>query len=406
MQDDFADLIPRFDLRGMDLQLDRMQAALRAMGSPCGSIPAIQVAGTNGKGSIACFLASALQKAGIRTGLTISPHLVSWCERIRVDGQQISPARLRQRLIALQEISRLHRLTPFEQLLATSFAHFDDERVELMVLEVGLGGRLDATTAHPLRPVIAMAAIGLDHCEHLGGTVTAIAREKAAVITAGASVVSAQQSPDVAAVLEATCRDRSASLHWVEPLSGDWPLGLPGRIQRSNAAVARGALQALAQHGWQLNDATIRQGFAEASWMGRLQTVLWKGRPVRLDGAHNPPAAVQLAQERLAWPGQELGIPWILAIQAHKQATAMLQVLLQPQDQVWIVPVPDHPSWTRSQLVQSNPGWNDRIHPCDDVETALEDIFKTSSWTQPLPVIAGSLYLLGDLFRRNLVTAE
>ena len=119
MQDDFADLIPRFDLRGMDLQLDRMQAALKAMGSPCESIPAIQVAGTNGKGSIACFLASALQKAGIRTGLTISPHLVSWCERIRVDGQQISPASLRQRLIALQEISRLHRLTPFEQLLAT-----------------------------------------------------------------------------------------------------------------------------------------------------------------------------------------------------------------------------------------------------------------------------------------------
>ena len=116
-----------------------------------------------------------------------------------------------------------------------------------------------------------------------------------------------------------------------------------------------------------------------------------------MDGAHNPPAAVQLAQERLAWPGQALGIPWILAIQAHKQAKAMLQVLLQPQDQVWIVPVPDHPSWTRSQLVQSNPGWNDRIHPCDDVETALEDIFKTSSWTQPLPVIAGSLYLLGIL---------
>ena len=108
----------------MDLQLDRMQAALKAMGSPCESIPAIQVAGTNGKGSIACFLASALQKAGIRTGLTISPHLVSWCERIRVDGQQISPTSLRQRLITLQEISRLHRLTPFEQLLATSFAHF------------------------------------------------------------------------------------------------------------------------------------------------------------------------------------------------------------------------------------------------------------------------------------------
>ena len=178
------------------------------------------------------------------------------------------------------------------------------------------------------------------------------------------------------------------------------------RIQRSNAAVARGALHALAQHGWQLNDTTIRHGFAEASWMGRLQTVLWRKGPVRLDGAHNPPAAIQLAQERLAWPGQEHGIAWILAIQAHKQAPAMLKVLLQPQDQVWIVPVPDHPSWKRSQLVQLNPGWDDRIHQCDDVETALEEILQAGPWPQPFPVIAGSLYLLGDLFRRNLVTAE
>ena len=406
MQDDFADLIPRFDLRGMDLQLNRMQAALVTMGSPCGTVPAIQVAGTNGKGSIAAFLASALQKAGIRTGLTTSPHLVSWCERISVDGQQISSAALRHHLIALQNISRRHRLTPFEQLLAAGLAHFHAEQVQLMVLEVGLGGRLDATTAHPLRPVIAIAAIGLDHCEHLGSSLTAIAREKAAVINPGAHVISAWQSSEVTAVLESTCRERSATLHWVEPLNDSWTLGLAGQMQRSNAAVARSALEALAPLGWRLDESIIRSGFAAASWMGRLQTVRWGGLPVRLDGAHNPPAAAQLAQERLAWPGQELGICWVLAIQAHKQATAMLQVLLQPLDQIWIVPVPEHPSWERSQLVQSNPSWRDRIHQCDDVDTALRRIQTSGPWGQPLPVIAGSLYLLGDLFRKNLVTAE
>ena len=168
MQDDFADLIPRFDTRGMDLQLDRMQAALNALGDPCASVPAIQVAGTNGKGSIAAFLAAALKRAGITTGLTTSPHLVSWCERISIDGEQISELTLRKRLIELQSIGKQHQLTPFEQLLAVAFVHFQANAVDLLVLEVGLGGRLDATTAHPDRPVIAMAAIGLDHCEHLG----------------------------------------------------------------------------------------------------------------------------------------------------------------------------------------------------------------------------------------------
>ena len=142
MQDAFADLIPRFDLRGMDLQLDLMQAALQAMGSPCAEIPAIQVVGTNGKGSIASFLASALQQAGIRTGLTTSPHLVSWCERIRVDGVPITAPCLRRRLEALHALGQTHRLTPFEQLLAAAFDHFRDEDVDLLVLEVGLGGRL------------------------------------------------------------------------------------------------------------------------------------------------------------------------------------------------------------------------------------------------------------------------
>ena len=191
---DLSDLIPRFDLRGMDLQLDRMQAALEALRSPCQEVPAIQVAGTNGKGSIASFLASALHRAEIRCGLTTSPHLISWCERICVDGRPIAHDCLRDALIALRPISDHHRLTPFEQLLAVALSHFHREQVELLVLEVGLGGRLDATTAHRCRPVIALAAIGLDHCEHLGETLTLIAREKAAVITPGATVISAAQS--------------------------------------------------------------------------------------------------------------------------------------------------------------------------------------------------------------------
>ena len=128
-----SDLIPRFDLRGMDLQLGRMRHALQALGSPCGDIPAIQVAGTNGKGSIASFLSAALQQAGLRSGVTTSPHLVSWCERIAIDGIPISEGHLRQLLLAQQELCAEHQLTPFEQLLTAALAHFHAEAVEMLV---------------------------------------------------------------------------------------------------------------------------------------------------------------------------------------------------------------------------------------------------------------------------------
>ena len=406
MQDAFADLIPRFDLRGMDLQLDRMQAALQAMGSPCAEIPAIQVVGTNGKGSIASFLASALQQAGIRTGLTTSPHLVSWCERIRVDGVPITAPCLRRRLEALHALGQTHRLTPFEQLLAAAFDHFRDEDVDLLVLEVGLGGRLDATTAHPHRPVIAMASIGLDHCEHLGETLTAIAEEKAAVVTPRSTVISAHQAAEVTAVLERICCERRARLQWVDPLPNSWALGIPGSIQRSNAAVARGALRTLQEFGWSVSNQSIRTGFANAHWRGRLQTVSWRERPLRLDGAHNPAAAEQLARERQHWTGQDAGVCWLLAIQAHKQAAEMLHALLQPNDRVWIVPVPEHNSWDRDRLISINPAWNPQLHQSRDAESALIQIRDQGAWPQPPPVVAGSLYLIGDLFRRNLVRAE
>ena len=401
-----SELIPRFDLRGMDLQLERMRHALQDLGSPCGEIPAIQVAGTNGKGSIASFLSAALQQAGIRSGVTTSPHLVSWCERIAINGVPISEGDLRQLLLAQQQLCAKHQLTPFEQLLAAALAHFHTEAVELLVLEVGLGGRLDATTAHPCRPVIAMASIGLDHCEHLGSTLTAIAEEKAAVITPGAQVISAEQPAPVREVLEKTCSANNAVLRWVDPVPSDWCLGLGGDWQRRNAAVAHGALQALHPLGWRLDEPAIRAGLAKARWKGRLQTVTWQGHPLLLDGAHNPPAAQQLALERQSWQGQDNGVVWILGIQAHKQAVKMLQLLLQPQDQAWIVPVPDHRSWTRDALVQAEPHWGDQLRDASSAEDALKRIQETSGWPQPMPVLAGSLYLIGDLLEQGLVQAE
>ena len=144
--------------------------------------------------------------------------------------------------------------------MATAFDHFAENEVELLVLEAGLGGRLDATTAHPFRPLIAMASIGLDHCEHLGRNIKDIAKEKVAVISSGNKVISANQDPDVTQILEATVKEKQAEVQWVPPVPKNWNLGLSGEIQRENAAVAKGTLQALNILGWKLTEQEIREG--------------------------------------------------------------------------------------------------------------------------------------------------
>jgi dihydrofolate synthase/folylpolyglutamate synthase len=125
-----------------------------------------------------------------------------------------------------------------------------------------------------------------------------------------------------------------------------------------------------------------------------------------MDGAHNPPAAEQLHLERRHWPGEEAGVNWILGIQAHKQAMAMIQTLLQPQDRAWIVPVPDHNSWTLEALLQRSPQWTHQLISASSVEQALVQINTPEQRKSAVPVLAGSLYLIGDLLARAVVTAE
>ena len=400
-------LLPPFEQRGMDLSLDRMHRVLSELGDPCSNTPAVQVVGTNGKGSIACMIHSGLSAAGVRSGLTTSPHLVSWCERICVNQKSITLVELHQRLQALEPFAEQHQLTTFERLITAAFLHFKANEVDWLVLEAGLGGRLDATTAHPQRPLIAVGAIGIDHREHLGNTLTAISREKAAAISPGAHVISAAQLDPVRAVLEEHTRTVGATLEWVEPLPDDWDLGLPGTLQRSNGAVAYGALRQIRKLGSKISDPSIRQGLAKAHWPGRLQTVLWNGRPIRLDGAHNPAAAAQLAQERACWCDRQQAQLWILGIQAHKQAPEMLQLLLKPNDFAWIIPVPGHESWTLDRLSDACPNLVDQMGRANDVVEVLNGLASApGSWPNPSPLIAGSLYLLGELMAQGIIEAK
>tara|TARA_Y100001968_G_scaffold140202_1_gene128274 strand:+ start:1322 stop:2476 length:1155 start_codon:yes stop_codon:yes gene_type:complete len=379
-----------------------MQMALKAIGNPCASIPAIQIVGTNGKGSIASFLQSGLKALGIKGGITTSPHLISWCERICINSEQITRDDLQKRLNNLNPLVQSFHLTTFELLIATALNYFNDNNVDLLVLEVGLGGRLDATTAHPYRPIIAIGGIGLDHCEYLGKSIKDIALEKTAVISPNCTVISSRQDPEVEEVINSVVEKQNATLHWVEPLSHEWRLGLEGEIQRYNAAVAKGALEALTKLGWEVDQKKIKEGLARASWPGRLQTIYWKNMPILIDCAHNPHAAKTLSEERRKWSADDTDVQWIIGIQKHKDAPGILKSLVKSNDAVYIVPVPECLSWTPKELLANCPLLSKKLNGADNIEQALSDIYLKKNCSNPFPVITGSIYLIGDLLKKSI----
>lgn len=389
ISDPFSELIAPFSRRGVDLGLNRIEAALAELGHPEQRFVALQVAGTNGKGSIATMVERIATAAGVRCGLYTSPHLLSWCERIRLPKGTIAEEELKRLLRRLQPVALRHDLTPFELITVSAFVAFAEAEVELAVLEVGLGGRLDATTVHPRRDVLAFASIGLDHIEHLGPTLEAIAQEKAAVMNPGAIAVSGPQAPEVTAVLQAQATARDCELRWRDPLPGQADggpaLGLHGDLQRSNAAVAIAAAEALREKGWAIPDDAVHRGLQQARWPGRLELRQFRGQALLIDGAHNPPAAAALRQE--LEPTQRR---WLIGMQRHKDAPDLLRQLLQPGDQVRVVPLPEHASWSADELRPELPG----------IEEGANELSENLEWlvqSEGLPVACGSLYLVAAL---------
>ena len=311
--------------RGIKLGLENVSRLLDAMDRPQNAFPSVAVAGTNGKGSVSACLSSILTRAGVRTGLYTSPHLVRYEERIAVGGVPVDAAAfaaavgmVRGRIDALLASGGLaSHPTHFEILTAAALAHFRTAHVEAAVLEVGMGGRLDAVSAAPAR-VSVITTIGLEHTQFLGDTVEAIAAEKAGIIRAGQTVISGVEDPGAARVI----REKAASLgaRLVELRSTariategkadsftlvtsrdryeGLQLPLAGRHQRDNAAMAVLAAEALDELGTLRAPVTreaIVSGVASTSWPGRLQIV---GRhPLfLLDGAHNPSGCAALAR--------------------------------------------------------------------------------------------------------------
>jgi len=391
-----SNLFLKADDKGIKLGLNRLKEELIKHGLPCNKVPAIQIVGTNGKGSIASFLSSTLELTNIDFGLTTSPHLISWRERITVNGEFISEKDI-IKYINYIRTKATNKLTQFEYIILTALLYFNSKKVELIILEAGLGGRLDATTAHDFRPIIAIGGIGIDHCEYLGNKLEDIAKEKAAVISKGSKVFSGQQHPDVKAIIEKVAKENQAEVRWVKPLSKSWDLGINGEIQLENASVAREVLRELNMYGWVINDQIIKDGFSNAKWLGRMQRATLKGVDFILDGAHNPHAAKQLAIERNNWVNQEKGVNWIFGFLLQKDAATIIRTLIKPYDNAWIIPVPDQSSWNIQKVLEYCPEFSDRFHTCKDLDEIIM-ILRHNSKTKKSPnIITGSLYLIGSI---------
>jgi dihydrofolate synthase/folylpolyglutamate synthase len=391
------DYLQRLQPLAMRFGLERMVRALADLGHPERRYAVLHVAGTNGKGSTCAMAAAALRAAGHRVGLYTSPHLVHFHERIAVDGQPVSDAALAAGIEAIRRACPWHeaggeddRLTYFEFATLLALVEFAARGVGAAVVEVGLGGRWDATNAIASPTVTAVARIGLDHTQLLGGTVEEVAREKAGIFKPGVPAVVHADQPDRALeVLREEAAARGAPFT-VAPAAWEGRVGLAGPHQRGNAALAAAALRALAARGVAVGEAEIAQGIAGATWPGRLEEV----GGVLLDGAHNPQGAAALADAlRALHPGRPVEL--VFGVLADKDQAGMLAAL-RPAVRRLHVLAPATPRARPAAEVQAlarSLGLEADVHA--SLAAAL-DCARRAAADGALVCIAGSLYLVGE----------
>ena len=396
--------------------LYRIRELLERLGNPQKSLKFIHVAGTNGKGSTCAMLDSVLRAAGYRVGLNTSPYIMTFHERIRVDGEMISDealADLTERVRPVAEAMEEHP-TEFELITAISMLYFKEQKCDIVVLEVGLGGALDASNAIGVPEVAVIAAMGLDHVALLGPTLTDIAAEKAGIIKLGGSVVSYGRCPEADAVFRSRCVEEGAHLsevdfsalgHVVLDLDGaEFNFGireglhihLAGAYQVRNAALAITALEVLREKGWQMSEEAFREGLENAKWAGRFE-VLRRAPIFLLDGAHNGhgmAAAVESLKALL--PGRKL--TFLLGMLADKDCGEMLNLLAPLAQQAFTVR-PESPRAVEAQdLARLMETRGIPAKACETVEEAVAAAMEAAGKDGAVCAL-GSLYMSGAIRR-------
>ena len=410
--------------RLIDLTLDRLRVLLGKLGTPNERLPpVIHVAGTNGKGSTCAFLRAIGEQAGMRVHVYTSPHLVRFNERIRLAGTLVPDEALEA---ALEEVERVNDgapITVFEVITAVAFHLFAQVPAELFVLEVGLGGRGDATNVVERPAACAITSISLDHREMLGETVEAIAGEKAGIIKPGVTCVTGQQSLRVLEVLDGQAAAQGTGIaargrEWrlsrlgdglrYEDANGvlDLPLPvLPGLHQHDNAGIAVAALRA-GRLG--VPAAAFARGLATAEWPGRLQllkgrlaTMLPAGWELWLDGAHNPGAGAALAAHLAGWRNRPVHL--IIGMKRAKDSAGFLAPLAAQADAVWAVREPgQHQAMEPEAIAEASGGL---AVPAGTVADALARI-AASAGPCGRALICGSLYLAGEVLKADAKVSD
>ena len=403
---------------GSVLGLESMKELLGRLGDPQDSLKFIHISGTNGKGSVLAYLSTILSGAGYRTGRYISPTLFSYRERIQVDEVYIEKDSLARHVTAIAEAAEdmkanhLGSPTAFEIETALAFLYFKEKNCDIVTLETGMGGALDATNVIRTPVLEVIASISMDHMDFLGDTLEKIARQKAGIIKPHTKVASAAQQPEAARVIAETCEKNGCFCRTVDPAQitdicygyetqtfsyktwSNVKIRLAGSYQILNAALALEAVEALRELGYRLSDAQVYQGFLNTHWRGRF-TLLQKEPAVIIDGAHNQGAAQELRRSlELYFPGKKLY--YIMGMFKDKDYNKVIELTAPVAEHIITVETPNNPralpAYALKEAVSKvNPSVEAAGSIAEAVKKALEQAGKEDAL-----IIFGSLSFLGE----------
>lgn len=403
---------------GSVLGLESMKELLDRLGNPQDDLKFIHISGTNGKGSVLAYLSTVLSGAGYRTGRYISPTLFSYRERIQVDQESIEKDALARHVTKIaaavedMKAAGLAGPTAFEIETALAFLYFKEKHCDIVTLETGLGGLLDATNVIRTPVIEVIASISMDHMDCLGDTLEKIAQQKAGIIKPHTIVVSAAQQPEAAGVIAETCREKDCALRTVDLTQlrevhygydvqsfsyktwQDVKISLAGSYQIQNAALALEAVEALREVGYPLSDEQVRDGMLHTVWRGRF-TLLRRDPVVIIDGAHNPGAAQELKQSlECYFPDKKLH--YIMGMFKDKDFQTVIQFTAPLAEDIITVETPNNPRALSAQALKQaveavNPRTQAAVSIAQAVKLSLERADK-----EDVIIIFGSLSFLGE----------
>ena len=388
--------------------LERTRRLLGRLGNPQEKLKFVHIAGSNGKGSTAAMLASVLTAAGVKTGLYTSPHLWTFHERFQVDGAPIPGEDLAE--ITAQVLEAAEDETEFELMTAIGMVYFLRAGCDLVVLETGLGGRLDSTNVIPAPEAAVITHIGLEHTELLGDTVEKIAAEKAGIIKPGCGAVLYAQGGGVRAVVEEACERQGASLAVTEePVvlssgltgqtftyrgKGPYQIPLLGKYQVHNAAVVLTTVEVLRGRGWDISEGAVQEGLSRAVWPGRLELAR-RSPDVILDGGHNPQCMEALARAlRELYPGKKL--IFLTGVLADKDYPAMMGEILPLAKEFYTITPDSERAMPATELAAYLESRGVKAAPCGSVREGLE-LALVFLPPEDVVCVTGSLYMIGEV---------